>query len=199
MYLDRLDIDSALLAVQQHPSAKISEKVVLHVEGENNRLFLGERTLLGALRLHVVGRQNTIILEDGVQYRRGHLRVVGDHQTVRIGKSTIIQKCYFLCAENCNITVGEDCFFAEEIVVRTTDAHSVLDINTRQRINKADSISIGRHVLLHAHVMVTKGVSLPDDCVVEPHSICNRTIHESHTVIAGVPAKVVQQGVTWEL
>jgi acetyltransferase-like isoleucine patch superfamily enzyme len=88
--------------------------------------------------------------------------------------------------------------FSYEIVIRTTDAHSVLDLETRERINKAESISIGNHVWLGAEVMITKGVSLPDDCIVGARSICNRSVDEPHTVIAGIPAKVVKRGVTWD-
>ena len=123
---------------------------------------------------------------------------MGDNQTIRIGQFTDIQGCYFLLSEGCDITVGERCMFSKEVTVRTTDAHSVLDLATGERVNKAKSIHIGNHIWLGAEVMVTKGVSLPDDCIVGARSICNRTITESHTVIAGIPAKVVKRGVTWD-
>jgi acetyltransferase-like isoleucine patch superfamily enzyme len=198
MSIDFLSIDPNVLTIQQTATSKIHEKIMLNLEGSGNVMMLGNKARLGAIRLDVIGNNNKIIIEDAVSYKRGHLRVVGDNQTFRIGKGTTIEKCYFLCAEDCNITVGEHCMFSYEIVIRTTDAHSVLDLETRERINKAESISIGNHVWLGAEVMITKGVSLPDDCIVGARSICNRSIDEPHTVIAGIPAKIVKRGVTWD-
>lgn len=198
MSTDLSAIDPNVLTIEQTATSKIHEKIMLNLEGSGNVLIMGNKARLGAIRLDVMGKNNTIIIEDSVSYKRGHLRVVGDNQTFQIGKGTTIEKCYFLCAEDCNITVGENCMFSYEIVIRTTDAHSVLDLETRERINKAESISIGNHVWLGAEVMITKGVSLPDDCIVGARSICNRSVDEPHTVIAGIPAKVVKRGVTWD-
>lgn len=198
MSTDLSAIDPNVLTIEQTATSKIHEKIMLNLEGSGNVLIMGNKARLGAIRLDVMGKNNTIIIEDSVSYKRGHLRVVGDNQTFRIGKGTTIEKCYFLCTEDCNITVGENCMFSYEIVIRTTDAHSVLDLETRERINKAESISIGNHVWLGAEVMITKGVSLPDDCIVGARSICNRSVDEPHTVIAGIPAKIVKRGVTWD-
>lgn len=198
MTIDFLTVDPSILTIQKKETSKINERILLNAEGENNTLILGHKSRLGAIRLDIIGTNNTIIIEDSVSYKRGHLRVVGDNQTFRIGQFTTIEKCYFLCAEGCDITVGEHCMFSYDIVVRTTDAHSVLDLQTRERINQAKSIHIGNHVWIGAEVMVTKGVSLPDDCIVGARSICNRSIEEAHTVIAGTPAKVVKRGVTWD-
>lgn len=198
MLIDGFEIDPDVLMIQKTASSKMNEKMIINLEGSGNVLILGNKTRLGAIRLDVIGSNNILIIGDSVSYKRGHLRIVGDNQKFSIGRSTTIEKCYFLCQEGCDITVGEDCMFSYDIIVRTTDAHSVISLETGERINHAKSINIGNHVWLGAEVMVTKGANLPDDCIVGARSICNRAFTESHTVIAGTPAKIVKRGVTWD-
>lgn len=88
--------------------------------------------------------------------------------------------------------------FSYDITVRTTDAHSILDYTTRERINYGSSISIGDHVWVGASALISKGVCIPNDCIIGARSFVNRTITEEHTIIAGSPAKIVRTGVTWD-
>lgn len=66
------------------------------------------------------------------------------------------------------------------------------------RINPSKSISIGEHVWIGNRVIITKGVSIPNDCVVGTGAIVTHPVAESHSVIAGVPAKVVKHNINWD-
>jgi acetyltransferase-like isoleucine patch superfamily enzyme len=116
---------------------------------------------------------------------------------VSIGDSTTFQTVYLLCQEGCDITVGRHCMFSREIEVRTTDAHSLVDISSGTRLNRPQSIVIGDHVWVGLRALINKGASIPDDSIVGAAAFVNSAHSESHTVLAGVPAKVVRRGVTW--
>lgn len=64
--------------------------------------------------------------------------------------------------------------FSRKIEVRTTDAHSVIDIETRSRINKAESIHIGDHVWVGLSTIINKGAVIPSDNIIGANSFVNK-------------------------
>jgi acetyltransferase-like isoleucine patch superfamily enzyme len=128
---------------------------------------------------------------------RGRLLVKGDGQSVKIGKNTTFQSVYILCQESCNVEIGEWCMFSRDIEIRTTDAHSVVDVKTRQRINKPTSVKIGNHVWVGVGSLISKGSQIPNDSIVGAYSFVNKKFTEENVLIAGTPAKIVRHGVTW--
>lgn len=45
-------------------------------------------------------------------------------------------------------------------------------------------------------VRINKGVVIEPDCIVASHSVVTKTI-KSHSIAAGIPAKVVKSNITW--
>lgn len=92
--------------------------------------------------------------------------------------------------------VGNDCLFSSEIVIRTGDSHSILN-ETGTRINPAKDVVIGNHVWVGHRALITKGVSIPENCVVGTGAVVTKPIDKSGTVIAGVPAKIIKENINW--
>jgi acetyltransferase-like isoleucine patch superfamily enzyme len=184
--------------ITQPKSARLSNFGKFTVKGEGNRIEMGENSRLGPLRIEFLGNNNTLLIAENVIYKAGQVRIVGHNQIIQIGRGTTIERCYLLCQENCKIEIGADCMFSYDITLRTTDAHSILDLHTRKRINPGASISIGNHVWVGQGVLISKGVTIQEDCIIGTRSFVNRSIAQSHCIIAGTPAKVVKQEVTWD-
>ena len=105
-------------------------------------------------------------------------------------------KIDFSVSESTNCIVGNDCLFSTEIVIRTSDSHTILN-ETGERINHAKDVIIGNHVWVGYRVLITKGVTLPQNCVVGTGSVVTKSIDKSGTVIGGVPAKIVKENINW--
>lgn len=146
----------------------------INIQGDNNRVLIGSNCAI-----------------------RGQILVKGSNQTVSVGERTTFQSVYILCQESCNVTIGRWCMFSRAIEIRTTDAHSVIELGSGLRLNKPASIMIGDHVWVSVGAMISKGVTIPDDSIVGAQSFVNNSFTEKNTVIAGMPAKVVKRGVTW--
>lgn len=172
-------------------SARGSLKVI----GESNTVNISNSVLINS-NIRVQGNNNTLIIHENAAIR-GQILIKGNNQKVVIGENTTFQSVYLLCQESCDITIGANCMFSRDIEVRTTDAHSVIDIDTNKRINKPGSIFIDDHVWVSLRVIINKGVSIASDNVVGAGAFLNGNYSESNTVIAGCPAKVVKKGVTW--
>jgi acetyltransferase-like isoleucine patch superfamily enzyme len=87
--------------------------------------------------------------------------------------------------------------FAYDIDVRSGDSHSVIDAKTSKRFNFAKNVSIGNHVWVAAHVVILKGVEIPDDSIIATGSIVTKSFFENSILIGGNPAKNIKSGVSW--
>lgn len=164
-------------------------------DGLGNSLEVREGSTLSG-RVSIEGKNNKVILDSNSVYR-GRLIVRGNDQVVFIGKNTTFQSVYILCQEGCNIEIGDWCMFSRDIEIRTTDAHSVVDVQTRERVNKPASVKIGNHVWVGVGSLISKGSQIPNDSIVGAYSFVNKIFTEENVLIAGTPAKIVRHGVTW--
>jgi carbonic anhydrase/acetyltransferase-like protein (isoleucine patch superfamily) len=146
--------------------------------------------------INIQGDGNKVIIESGAVVR-GQILVKGKNQQVKIGRMTTFQSLYLLCQEGCDVIVGHSCMFSRDIEIRTTDAHSVIDLDSGDRINKPESITVGDHVWVGVGSLLSKGAQVPDDSIVGARSFVNHQFFESNVILAGVPAKVVKTGITW--
>lgn len=88
--------------------------------------------------------------------------------------------------------------FAYDIDLRTGDSHSIIDSKTNERINFAQSITIGNHVWVASHVSILKGVHIPDNSVVATRAVVTKSFNECNILIAGIPAQKVREDIDWK-
>lgn len=164
-------------------------------KGEGNNVEISNSAVVkGAIKIN--GNNNHVLIADEVVVR-GDILVRGDNQRLTIGAHTTFQSVYILCQEGCNIEIGDWCMFSRDIEIRTTDAHSVVDVQTRERVNKPASVKIGNHVWVGVGSLISKGSQIPNDSIVGAYSFVNKKFTEENVLIAGTPAKIVRHGVTW--
>lgn len=88
--------------------------------------------------------------------------------------------------------------WAAGVYLATDDMHRIEDIATGQRVNAyGGQIRLGRHVWLCRDAVITGDVEIGDDCVVALRAFVRNAKIGDHVVIAGTPARVVREGVTW--
>ncbi|WP_156821652.1 acyltransferase [Halomonas smyrnensis] len=127
----------------------------------------------------------------------GHILLVGRGRKIAIGSESTAVNVY-LMARDADITIGERCMFSRGIEIRSSDVHKIYPLGGGERINPGRDVSIGDHVWIGAKVMVSKGVYIPDGCVLGACSFVNKSFGDKNCVIAGSPAKVVKKDVEWE-
>ena len=163
--------------------------------------------------------KNKIIFHKGGIIRNTTICIRGDHNVVEIGEDTCINqgniyiedhnncvtigdrtnlcgKIHLACTEGRSIKMGNDCLCSSEIVLRTGDSHSVIDMSG-ERINSAADVVIGDHVWIGYRVLVNKGVVIPENTVIGTGAVVTKSFDESNTILAGVPAKVVKKNIKW--
>ncbi len=175
-------------------------KTRLVINGNQNQVITHGKTTLRNLRIHINGNNNKLILNDGVKfYEMGHILFEGSNCTIEIGEKTTVGGASIFCTEdNTKINIGKDCMFGREIRLRTGDSHSILDNDTKKRINKSEDIIIGNKVWLGYHCNIMKGSVVSDNSIVGTFTIVNKKFLEKNVALAGIPAKVVKQNIDWD-
>lgn len=152
-------------------------KCKIRVDGSNQRVEIGEDCLYHAGKIYL--RYNS-------------------NQHIKIGDKTTIEDAYLLTDEDASITIGSDCMFSKFVHLRAGDGHSVLDVASGKRINRAKDIVIGDHVWVGRAACILKGAAIPSRSIVGAHAVVTRQFDQVGSAIAGNPASVVRSGLDWD-
>ncbi len=92
----------------------------------------------------------------------------------------------------------DDCMIASSVQCNTDDMHSLRDLATGRRINIfGGHILVGRHVWVGQESLLLGNTAIGDNAVVGARSLVKNT-YPGNCVLAGVPARVIKTGVTWD-
>lgn len=172
-----------------------SVRGTIRIMGQRNRIELGQGAVYTG-HLLIEGSDNLVAIGPNCDIT-AKITIKGNKQTVSIGEETTFQSGYILCQESCDVTIGCACMISRDVEIRTSDAHSLVDRKTRQRLNQPASIVIGDHVWIGVGALINKGSQIPEDSVVGAMSFVNKSFVESGIVLAGTPAQIVRRDVTW--
>ena len=160
---------------------------------------IGHNCYLNGVKIRIVGNYNTIIFKNNCAVGQNcSFWMEGNHITIEIGASTTFTHTVHFCAQedNSSIRIGEDCRFSNNIVVRTSDSHPIYDLNTRQRINPAKNVSIGRHVWIAPNTKIMKGAKIGNNAIIGSNTIITNEI-PCNCLAVGAPGKIVKTDVDW--
>ena len=121
---------------------------------------------------------------------------VGENGTLQFGANfNITAESSIVCFHK--ITFGDDCLLSWDVLMMDTDFHKIR--KAEKQVNSDRSIVIGNHVWIGARCLILKGSSVPDGAVVAAGSVVNKTFTKQNCILAGVPAKIVNEDIEWTL
>jgi acetyltransferase-like isoleucine patch superfamily enzyme len=172
----------------------------LHVDiiGDNNQIEIGPGTTLNNVHFRIRGSGHKIVFGKNCRISRGAVLWFEDHNGVlQVGSGTTMVEVHIAVTENSSVNIGEDCMLANDIDIRTGDSHSVIDMQTGERLNFAGDVVIGRHVWIAPHTVVLKGVNIGENSIIATGAVVTKSCGPG-VIIAGNPAKVIKTGVSWK-
>lgn len=166
--------------------------------GKNNTVEILSGAILKDCTLNISGNNNRIVFGESTYAHFADLCTEDNGNRIEIGNRTYLcGKIHLAAIEGTSIIIGEDCLFSSEIVFRTGDSHSILDLSGN-RINPSQDIRIDRHVWIGHRVLINKGVEIGADNIIGTGAVVTKSIPQTNAVIAGVPAKVVKTNINWD-
>lgn len=120
---------------------------------------------------------------------------------VKIGRNVLFSPGTHLYAkekQNSGITIGDNCYFAVNTIIRNGDGHTLFDTATGEILNEPKEIVLGNHIWVTSNCMILKGSHIADNCVVAAQSMVNRRFEEPGCLLAGTPAKIIRRNINWD-
>ena len=171
------------------------------IKGKNNKVRIELPIKFIDSFLHIDSNNTNVHIESCNTWGliNCYIRIAyGERQELKIGKDTTC----------CNLTlnldgtsccyIGRDCMFAGNVILLPSDGHSIIDPETRELLNSDGKICIGDHVWIGARSIICKNASIPKGSVVAAGSVVSRVEAKENSIIAGIPAKVIRTGRTWD-
>lgn len=165
------------------------------IVGNHNTISIGHKSMLEC-SITIYGNNNLVKIEDGVVFKSGSIWIEDDNNTVIIGRNTTIENAEIAVAEGTSISIGNDCMISTGVRIASSDAHSVINLISQNRINPAKNILVENHVWIGLRAIICKGVTIGHDSIVGTQSVVTHSI-EPNTVVAGNPATIIKDKVTW--
>lgn len=169
---------------------------LIEIRGSGNAISIGSPGFIGHIHVLMTG-ENALTIEETCYLNQQSFHMLAP-SSIRIGKhSSFNVRSSINIHEPANVSIGERCLFASDVTLSCSTIHKIYDMETKERVNPPGDIRIGNHVWVAANVSLWGGASVGNGSVVGYGSFVSKEFPEN-CVIAGTPARVVRQNITWE-
>ncbi len=90
------------------------------------------------------------------------------------------------------VEIGKDATIGRDVVIRSFDGHIIC----KENYNVSEPIKIGDHVWIGQGAMILKGVKIGNGAIIAAGAVVSKDV-PSHSIVAGVPARVIDENVKW--
>lgn len=159
----------------------------------NGKLIIGLKQLKSSrMETRLLIEENATLTINGqfTMYAGSYIRVIkGGHLILNGG--FINENVQITCGDT--IEVGYGATIGRDVVIRSFDGHTIM-CNDYQI---SEPIKIGRHVWIGQGATVLKGVSIGEGAIIAAKALVTKDV-PAHTIVAGIPAKVIKENVEWK-
>ena len=174
------------------------ENIKINFNGKNNYIEINEGIVKKLLLIESRGDNNICKIGQNPNINDLKIYLENDSEVLIGNNFSVVQAVITHTRDNgCKVHIGDDCMFSYNLVLRTSDRHTIYDIHTKELLNKSEDIIIGNHVWIAAKALILKGIVIPNDCVIGASAIVTRKFSTPNCIIAGNPAKIVKQNINW--
>jgi len=156
-------------------------------------LFLGFAHLTPMPCMVHLGRNARMSIDGTVSINRGTRVFVNDGGHLEIGTRSYVNDCSTVtCFEH--ITIGSGCSISWNTNILDTNVHELVVRGVPRP--RSQAVTIGDDVWIGTGVTILPGVTIGDGAVVGAGSVVTSAV-PGQTVVAGNPARVVSEEVSW--
>lgn len=148
--------------------------------------------------LLVSGAGATVLLGPESEFTAGDIYCGAGSSVIFDGGVTATREAVVDARNGGSILARWGQLWAANVYVATDDMHRLESLETGVRLNPyGATIKLGRHLWLGRDVIITGHVEIGDDSVIGTRSMVRGQKIPANTAVAGVPARVIREGITW--
>ncbi len=184
------------VSVNVAPTAQIAETVIVNIEGQGHTIKIEDNVTLRNITINMSGENGFLHVKKNCNLR-GSIHIRQNQSAIIIGEGTTFVAAHLFALEGCSIIVGNDCMISSGVIIRTSDEHSIIDLDTNLRINQAKNVIIEEHVWIGEGVTLNKGSEIPRSCVIGAKSLVLGKLQREASIYAGCPVRFLKGNVNW--
>lgn len=170
---------------------------VVTIRGRGNRLYVEDPLVPNAAKFLLSGGATLIVRADS-NLNELSVSAVAAGALIDIGAWCSFNGCSQITVhERATIIIGAFSLFGNGCRIAASDVHKIISLATRERINPAGDITIGERVWAAEDVTILRNSKIGHGSIVGSGSLV-RDVFPPYVSLAGVPARIVRTGVTWE-
>ncbi|GAB6162760.1 hypothetical protein JCM12298_19200 [Desulfothermus naphthae] len=172
--------------------------VTFEIRGDNNLIIIKKNAILNNMWIRMIGSNHRLIIGEDSYLVGSRLCFEDNNCLISLGKGIVYCKESHMAAseEGTSIKIGDGTHIGAMNDIRTTDSHSVIDVNTKKRLNPPGDVIIGKNVFIGERSTILKGVKIGDGSVIGIGSIVTKDIPD-YCVAVGIPARIIRKNATW--
>ena len=173
------------------------KNVNIHISGTNNKVIIDDFTILRNSNIYIHGNNNVVRFGKWTSFWSSEICTEDDGNEVSIGNHTkILSQTKLAAIEGTKIIIGDECGFSTDVIMRTGDSHSILDMEGR-RTNASKDIILENHVWVGIKVICMKGTYVSRNSIIAAGAVVSGKFMEPNCIIGGLPAKVIKRDIEW--
>lgn len=170
---------------------------IVTIRGRGNRLHVEDPLAPNAAKLTLSGGATIIIRADS-NLNELAVSAVADGALIDIGAWCSFNGCSQITVhERATIMIGAFSLFGNGCRIAASDVHKIVTLASRERINPAGDITIGDRVWAAENVTILRNTKIGHGSIIGSGSVV-RDVFPPYVSLAGVPARIIRTGVTWE-
>jgi acetyltransferase-like isoleucine patch superfamily enzyme len=183
------------------PSRKLGD-IRIQSNGRDNTLFFDNLTWGGNCHasIRMLGSDTVMLFNDiGDEYvAMPDIYLRSNGQFVFWGRgASAVGLSMEIEGEGIGVIIGDDALISNGVWIRNHDMHAIHDLRTGTRINRPPvQTVIERHVWLGQDAMLLGTERIGMGAIVGTRSLVKGTV-PPRVVVAGTPARVIREGVSW--
>ncbi|MFC5703852.1 acyltransferase [Cohnella faecalis] len=145
----------------------------------------------GAVQVSKARRARLVIGSHVILYRNIGFYLDSETAVIEIGDHTFLnRRSEVMCKRH--VKIGSHCAISWDVTITDTDYHAI------EGTEPTRPVVIGDHVWIGSRATILKGVTIGAGAVVAAGAVVSKDV-PARTLVAGVPAKVVRENVSWTL
>ena len=164
---------------------------------KSTQLNLAKNIKLVRCQIIISGLNNRLEIEEDVKIRGSKIEIIGNNCLIKISKQSMIgDSCYLVVKEeNIQLVIGTLCNLSRNVKVMASDGHPIYQNGIQ--VNPSQNIILANNIWVADNVTILKGVHIGEESVLGINSVVTKSV-PSHSIVAGNPAIVVKENITWE-
>lgn len=140
----------------------------------------------------VMDKNTKLILKGNYNFTYGADILLKENAVLSLGNSWTNYNIQIRCGNK--IEIGNNCTFGRHVSILDSDFHVIKEND--KIINPSKPVIIADNVWIGHNAMILKGVTVGEGAIVAAGSVVTKDV-PPHSVVAGNPAKVIKENVSW--